>query len=161
MKIIRSYQSRDRKIFTDMMCDYFKFDLNEEISNDRMQLVVLRIEYEMQMYPMFLRVLTLDEVPAGFLLFQIDTAENPWGLRIGQGFVREMYLKKELRGQGLGEKMVEDMFDFYLSRGVKNAYLTAESEKAVKFWSSRGFSLSGEIHEKNDLPIMEATIGNK
>lgn len=151
--ILRPFTPRDRQGFADMMYDYFNSDLKEELSYERLSVVVARIEYEMNIYPLYLNILTAGERPIGFVIFQIDTPENPWGLKPGWGFIREMYINKRFRRRGLGRSVVAEVFRFLRDAGVNNAYLTADSDGSRVFWQSLGFVDSGEICEKNELSI--------
>ncbi|MDX1954779.1 MAG: GNAT family N-acetyltransferase [Chitinophagaceae bacterium] len=52
-----------------------------------------------------------------------------------------MYLVPEVRGMGLGKKMIETCFDNAREMGYKNIYLETmpELEKAVKVYEKLGF----------------------
>jgi len=148
----KPYTPDDRQIFTAMLCDYFNNDLNEGMDPGRFPLIAARIEYEIGIYDMCLYILYAQEL-AGFIWFQTDTPENPWCLKPGWGFIREIYICPQLRRLGLGEAAVREAVSLLRKSGVKKIYLTTESQNTRTFWNKLGFYDSGEICVKNGLNI--------
>jgi len=170
----KPYTSEYRQVFVAMLDDYFNNDLKEKISFDRIKLIAARIEYELGIYDMGLYMLysvvssIAKPVPqglpgplpvhteelAGFIWFQTDTSENPWCLKPGWGFIREIYILPSLRRLGFGEAAAREAVRLLRKSGANNIYLTAESQNSQAFWLKLGFCESGEICTRNGLNIL-------
>ena len=135
----KPYTTESRQVFASMLDDYFNNDLKEKMSFDRIKLVTARIEYELKFYDMGLymlssAVLSTDNAElAGFIWFQTDTPENPWCLKPGWGFIREIYIHPSLRRQGLGEAAAREAINLLRKSGANNIYLTAKSQGSRAF----------------------------
>ena len=151
---LKPYVPENRPVFIEMLTDYLLNDQNEDFHHDRLSLIASRIEYELGVYDMRLYMLCSgDSEFVGFIWFQKDTPENPWCVKPGWGFIREMYIRHSLRGQGLGEAAAREAVEILKSLGADKIYLTAESQKSRVFWQRLGFQDSGEVCDKNGLEV--------
>lgn len=60
-------------------------------------------------------------------------------------FVRLLWVKEELRGQGYGHRLLTTAEDEARKRGAKNAYLDTFSFQAPKFYYQHGYQIFGEL----------------
>ncbi len=68
-------------------------------------------------------------------------AETYWGWL----FINVMWVQKDLRGKGYGEKLLKKAEEEALKRGVKHAYLDTFSFQAPGFYEKNGYSIFGKL----------------
>ena len=100
-------------------------------------------------------ILYIDEKPAGFINFQDDNPSSDWTEKEGWGFIRELYIVDEFRGNDYGALLVDYAKNRFKLAGPKSMYLT--SEKNNKFWLDYGFEETDEI-AKNDLYVYKKDV---
>jgi ribosomal protein S18 acetylase RimI-like enzyme len=79
--------------------------------------------------------------PAGCFVAERDG--RPAGICVataytGSGFIGELIVRKDVRGQGIGPRLLEHAVNYLKSRGVEAVYLDGV-ERAVPFYESVGF----------------------
>jgi len=150
---IRSFYNDDLGVFTDMFGDYFRNDFKFEISNNKLEKLCSEIAESAISGITSLDMLLLDGKTAGFICYQIDTPNSDWCEREGWGFIREVYVNKNLRGKGLGLRLVAHAEKVLYTKGAAHIYLT--SDESGGFWNSCGFKETGRVSEINHDPIYE------
>ncbi len=149
---IRSYQDSLYPDFRRLFDDYFA-EIVQPLPEERLVHVLEAILADLAQYQMSLTLLYADGEAAGFSLAQIDTADNPWCIRPGWGFVREFAIARAWRRRGLGRKLWLQTAAYFRRQHAPAAYLTAEPEQGGPFWERMGFQATGERCTRNDLPI--------
>lgn len=91
----------------------------------------------------------MDEIPTGFVLWNIDTETGAFSNKPGFGTILEIGVQENLRGAGIGRKLV----NLAESRMDADRYYVCAYGPAQTFWTKCGYALSGEMAE-NGLPIM-------
>lgn len=91
---------------------------------------------------------------AGFVIYQIDRAENDWNFKEGWGDVREIYVVPESRRQGLGRFMLYTAEMKLKESGAEKCYCLPD-ENAEKFFSACGYSAGNEFSEELDCFVWE------
>jgi len=72
--------------------------------------------------------------------------------------LRFLILEKEVRGKGIGKKLMEEWMKFYHEKGYKQAYLytTSGLDPAVNLYKKFGFEKKSEIHSRYfGMPLLE------
>ena len=153
---IRSFKIEDLQDFTDMFTTYFRDDFEIEISDTGAKKLCEKITKEVLSNIMNLDLLIVDDKSIGFINSQVDTPKSDWCEREGWGFIREMYIHKKYRGNGLGIKFVDYLEEAFHNRGVDKIYLT--SDDSGKFWTACGYEESGVVSSINKDPIFEKRV---
>ena len=89
--------------------------------------------------------------PIGFCMFQIDTHENPWCMKVGAGDIRELFIIPGRRNQGYATILIEKVKAYFITQGIHEILLTSDAH--ASFWKSNGFFPTGKTHPDNDGPI--------
>ncbi|WBW96399.1 GNAT family N-acetyltransferase [Oceanirhabdus sp. W0125-5] len=150
---IRPFCNNDLYAFTEMFISYFRDDFNFKITDEKAEKLCSRIGQESKSGITLLDMLLLDGKMVGFISYQIDTPNSDWCEREGWGFIREIYVDKNLRGKGLGQKLVVHAEKNLYANGVEHVYLT--SDESGQFWNKCGYKDAGKISEINNDPIYE------
>lgn len=155
---IELYEDRHRDEFTKMFVTYFVEDFHapfpqETISNE---IVPKFTELSVNQVAPILLAVEGDE-PIGFVNFQIDSPASNWNERPGWGMLREIYVKREFRRQGVGTVLATIATRVMRESGAKNAYLTTED--AFAFWEAMGWKKT-EAMAPNGGSIMEINLEN-
>lgn len=90
-----------------------------------------------------------EEIPVGFVLWNIDRLDGPFCNKPGFGTILEIGVSPDNRGTGIGRKLV----DLAESRMNTKQFYVCAYGPAQRFWSRCGYESSGETAE-NGLPIM-------
>ena len=114
------------------------------------------IEKDTQTYDHKIIMLYEDTLPIGFCMFQIDTPENPWCMKVGAGDIRELFIVPTHRKQGHGSTLINQVKQYCLDKGVEEILLTSDAHES--FWASNGFYPTGDIHPGNDGPIYRCVL---
>lgn len=91
--------------------------------------------------------------PAGFAFYQVDSPESDWCKRSGWGLIREFCIVPEFRRRGYGQALADYVKERLLEKTDK-LYLTAHDPSAVRFWTTCGYTDTGE-DDTNGCRIME------
>lgn len=76
----------------------------------------------------------------GFIIYQIDKEESDWKERLGEGFIREFYIKPINRNLGLGTLLLKNAEMILKNLGAKEVYLTSQEKDSVKqFYKKNGY----------------------
>lgn len=97
-------------------------------------------------------LLSEEDCPVGFSIYQLDQPESDWCKRPGWGFIREFYISPTHRRRGYGKALATYTENQLCMQGAKKLYLT--SDDAIPFWQSCGWQLTKE-ECTNALPILE------
>lgn len=95
----------------------------------------------------------------GFISFHVDSKEIPGyadGYH-GNGHLAEIYVKKDMRGLGLGKQMVKKAEEELLKLSMKKVYLTDLSGND-RFWKSMNYIDTGKIEIKEGGRIYEKIL---
>lgn len=124
--------------FADLAEDYFTEIAAEELSPAviRAKIVPFLLrQYERGLVEII--IAASDGLPCGFAICQIDRPESDWCKRPGWGFIRELYIAKAWRNQGMGRCLAHEAEAHLLAGGAKRLYLQADS--AAGFWAACGW----------------------
>lgn len=148
---IRKYNDADFDAFAHMVGTYFIEDLKERLNhNPPVEMCKAMIQSVTDAIT-YLDILCLDNVPIGFIMYQIDSPKSNWCEKEGWGFIREMYIRKEYRKLGLGKKLATHAENELKKLAVPSIYLTSSNDA---FWLSVGYVVTDEICEKNNNHIL-------
>ena len=153
---ISQFQESDYKLFVDMFNSYFLYDLKIELEYSKIEEICSNIIEAGEKKIVFLDIVRIKNEPAGFIIYQIDSPKSDWCQKEGFGFIRELYIEKEFRGQGLAKLLVNHVERTLTDRSVKQIYLT--SDNAGLFWNKLGYETTDEIGYKNEGTIYMKTI---
>lgn len=103
----------------------------------------------------FVELCYINDALIGFAYGKIDREEHRGYLRPGWGYVMEFYVKPEYRRKGYGKEIYKHLENIFKSNGVSNVWLTADPITGEPFWSTVGFTNSGEKSSENNLYIYE------
>ena len=106
----------------------------------------------------FVELCYLGEYLIGFVYGKIDREEHRGYVRPSWGYVMEFYIKPEYRRNGYGRENYKHLENIFKSKGVSNIWLTADPVTGEPFWSSVGFTNSGEKSPENNLYIYEKEV---
>lgn len=151
--IIRPFSNSDLNDFKAMFRTYFRDDFEIEITDEKIDEICLKIGRDSNSGLIPLDLLLIDEKPVGFICYQIDTPDSNWCEREGWGFIREIYVRPDLRGKHLGSTLVAHAEKELHSNGAEQIYLT--SDEIGKFWISRGYRKTDKVSEINHFRIYE------
>ena len=136
-----------------MVSLYFRNDFKIEISDKGLDKMCNEISNNSILGISSLDLLIIDEKISGFICYQIDSPNSDWCEREGWGFIRELFIYNNIRGNNLGQVLVNNAEEVLYSNGVKNIYLT--SDEAEKFWLSCGYIKTDKVSSINKDPIYE------
>lgn len=94
----------------------------------------------------------------GFLFGKIISSEDKVYKKVGCGYIMEFYVLSEYRRNGYGRQMYQFMESFFISKRIKQLYLTADSVTGKTFWEKMGFIRTEGISPENKQDIYEKTI---
>lgn len=139
-KLTNEYES-----FANMFIDYFINDFGVEYDADKLKenLVngfILK-SYEKNM--VFIDIIKQNK-PCGFIIYQIDNKNSDWNFKTGCGFIRELYIERNCRGQGLGSLLLANAEKNLKNMGVKEVYLTSDEKEKVQ-----AFYIKNDYKTKN------------
>lgn len=119
------------KLFTDyyaeLGCDDDCAHLLGEYIVPDLKAGLIRIDY-----------MTENGEPAGFCIYQTDGIENDWNFKEGWGDIREIYVKREKRRQGLGRFLLLTA-EMKLRESNVNAAYALPAEGSEPFFSACGY----------------------
>lgn len=93
-----------------------------------------------------------DGLPAGFVLWALDTSALPFSEIPGAGTILEIGILPEFRQSGLGSQIVLYVEKQLISMGISQCYVSAYGP-AQGFWTKSGYASHGTT-ASNGLPIM-------
>lgn len=93
-----------------------------------------------------------DGLPAGFVLWALDTPALPFSEIPGAGTILEIGILPEFRRSGLGSQIVLYVEKQLISMGIFQCYVSAYGP-AQEFWGKSGYTFHGAT-ASNGLPIM-------
>lgn len=104
MKIeaIKAIKEPDYESFVNMFNSYFLDGFKIELEHSKIEEICLDIMERTKKQVIFLDLMKINNKSIGFIIYQIDSPESDWCQKEGFGFIREVYIDKELRKQGLG-----------------------------------------------------------
>lgn len=154
---IQSFQEADYESFVDMFNSYFLDDLKNNIQYLKIQEICSYLVETVKNKVVFLDLMKIYNKPIGFIIYQTDSPESDWCQKEGFGFIREIYIKKEFRDQGLGKLLVSSTEKRLKDMDVEHIYLT--SDNSGWFWNQRGYIITDEVGYRNGHPIYIKTLG--
>jgi len=153
---IRKFADSDFDAFAKMVGVYFIEDLNEPLRQnppvDMCKIIVQSLKDGIS----YIDLIHVDDLPIGFICYQVDSSKSDWCEKDGYGCIREMYIQKEYRMHGYGKALATHAENELKKLSVPYIYLTADVgvDGAISFWQSVGYADSGEICEKNSGKIL-------
>lgn len=105
-----------------------------------------------------LKLCTIKSEIIGFLYGKIVLPEDNGYKKVRYGYITEFYVLPEYRRNGYGRNMYRFLESFFISKQIKQLYLTADPVTGKPFWEKLGFIRTGEISSKNKQEIYEKTI---
>ena len=146
MIFVRDFAQADYKALEKMLITYFSDDLGVTASEEKIIDQVVNVIYKHWVAGnCLIAIVTQNDTPIGFAQYQIDTPQSDWCRKEGWGFLREVYIDKSCRKQGLGMQLARYCEDKLYQQGVTNLYLTADD--AIAFWEKLGYV---QIEEKGN-----------
>ena len=134
-----------------MFYSYFLYDFQIDVQYSKIQEICSDIVERAKKQIISLDLLKINNQSIGFIIYQIDSPESDWCQKEGFGFIREVYIKKELRGKGLGRLLVDRAEEYLKNKGVQEIYLTSDNRGV--FWNQCGYTKIDEIGYRNQYPI--------
>lgn len=150
---IRPFHNNDMRDLKEMFRTYFRNDFHIEISEEKVEALCLKIAGSSNLGITPLDIILIDKKPVGFICYQIDHPNSDWCEREGWGFLREIYIQRNMRGKGLGEKLVIHAEKVLYNKGAEHIYLT--SDESGDFWILCGYKKTGKVSSINHDPIYE------
>jgi len=151
---IRKFADSDFDVFTKMVGVYFIDDLKEPLRQnppiDMCKMIIQSVKDGIT----YIDLIHVDGTPIGFINYQVDSLESDWCEKEGYGCIREMYISKDYRKQGYGKTLAIHAENELKKLSVPYIYLTAETDDAISFWQSVGYTDTGEICNKNKGHIL-------
>jgi len=93
-----------------------------------------------------------DDMPVGFIIYQIDSEKSDWNERPGEGFVREFYISEAFRRKGLGSFLLDHVERVLKEMNAKEVYLTSsKDEVSRKFYIKNGYKNENKFNNYNKL----------
>lgn len=133
--------------FVAMFYDYFLYDFKIELEYSKIKDICSTILDSVREEIINLDVIYYDNKAVGFIIYQIDFPKSDWCQKEGLGFIRELYIKREFRGQGWSSILINHAETFLKDYGVEQIYLTSESTGL--FWNKQGYEPTTEFGYKN------------
>lgn len=161
MKIeaIKAIKEPDYESFVNMFNSYFLDDFKIELEHSKIEEICLDIMERTKKQVIFLDLMKINNKSIGFIIYQIDSPESDWCQKEGFGFIREVYIDKELRKQGLGKLLVAHVEQALKDKNIEQIYLT--SGDSGLFWSQCGYKTTYETGYRNEDPIYIKKINKK
>ena len=150
---IHEYSDSHRTALLDMLCTCFAQDYKLSLTRDQLERWCNTLINHAAAQIVFLDILTVDGVPHGFILYQIDSPKSDWCVKEGYGFIRELYVTADYRNAGYGKALVSHAEHRLTQCGVPGIYLTTDMDEAMGFWARMGYSNTGEIYAENNAPV--------
>ena len=158
---IEKLSKNDYEKFIQMFLDYFIVDCHVKYDAKKLEenLVKKTILKNYEKGTIFIDVIRNDLELLGFIIYQIDSDKSDWNLRPGSGFIREFYIKRDVRKQGLGSMLLSYAEQVLQKNGVKDVYLTSDELETVKlFYLKNGYTNTKVRCEFNKDEIFEKQI---
>ena len=87
----------------------------------------------------------------GFIVYQIDSRKSDWNEREGHGFIREFYVDKDFRRQGIGTQLLKNAENKLKEMGAENIYLTSSDKYYVQdFYFKNGYMNENKASPQNN-----------
>ena len=148
---IRNYNNENFDAFAQMVGIYFIEDLKEPLNHNPPVEMCKAMVQSVKDAITCLDLLHLDDIPVGFIMYQVDSPKSDWCEKEGYGFIREMYIDKDYRNQGYGKILAAHAENELKKLSVPYIYLTSSNDA---FWLSVGYAGTGEICERNNNHIL-------
>lgn len=148
---IRQYVSTDFNQFVYMFGAYLRIDICLDISDEQLKDICLEIVNQIKNRIVFMDILLINNTLVGFIIYQIDSLRSDWCEKEGYGFIRELYIVKNMRRNGLGKKIATYAENKLYQLGVEHIYLTTDNRK--DFWINCGYLETEERSSVNHDPI--------
>jgi len=148
---IRKYTESDYNAFKDMFSEYFLKDFKINMKAEELENVCTDITRYVHAGIQFLDLSIQNDVPKGFVIYQIDSSKSDWCEKEGYGFIREVFVVPDARKYGIGRRLVMHAEEKLYELMALRIYLT--SDESGDFWHAMGYCESGEISTINNDPI--------
>lgn len=148
---IKSFKECDYESFVNMFNSYFLYDFEIKLQYSKIKEICLDIIERVKKQVVFLDLMKINSKSIGFIMYQIDSPKSDWCQKEGFGFIREVYVDKELRNQGLGKFLVSHAEQSLKDKNVEQIYLTSDNN--ATFWNQCGYTITNEIGYRNKNPI--------
>ncbi|WMM26799.1 GNAT family N-acetyltransferase [Tissierella sp. MB52-C2] len=148
---IKSFKEFDYESFVNMFNSYFLDDFQIKLQYSKIEEICFDIIERVKKQVIFLDLIKVNNKSIGFIIYQIDSPKSDWCQKEGFGFIREIYIEKELRKQGLGKLLVAHAEQSLKDKNVEEVYLTSDNNAA--FWNQCGYTLTHETGYRNEDPI--------
>ncbi len=150
-------------IFCELLREYdAEIDIGkrpEPLSMERIQKIALYILRCADRADSWLELLYAQGNPVGFLFYEVDDGSYGAPETLGYGFIREFYIRPGYRRHGFGSRSFAKIEDTFRKHGVKQMWLTCDTEAGAPFWRSLGFNNTEKRCQKNNINIYVKPIG--
>ena len=137
--LVRDFTQDDDRALEKMLVTYFLEDLELTLEREKVIEQVAKPIYQSWLDDIVLvAIATVSGEAVGFSVYQVDTLKSDWCKKEGWGFMREVYIAKEYRKQGIGTTLTQYCERKLYQMGVENIYLTADD--AIVFWENLGYT---------------------
>jgi GNAT superfamily N-acetyltransferase len=144
---IREYSDFDYITFKKMLELCFLQDYNITLTEQQSEELCKDLTQQVNAQIQSLGLLFLNGVAKGFINYQVDSPKSDWCEKETWGFIREVYIARDIREKGYGKKLVVYAENKLRGLSVPNIYLT--TDEAKEFWIKLGYCVTGDICEKN------------
>lgn len=153
---VELYQDHHDEQFADMFVSYFVNDFHAPFPEETIREAIVPRFVELSKRKVAPILIAFeDDVPLGFVCFQIDSSASDWNERPGWGMLRELYVDQRWRRRGVGSVLATVAVRAMAESGATQAYLTTED--AFGFWESLGWQKT-EAVAPNGGTVMELVL---
>ena len=140
---VESFKTQEYDEFEEMFLEYFIVDIGVKYDKEKLRenLIKKTILKQYEEGLIFIDMVKNQGDLLGFIIYQIDREESDWKERLGDGFIREFYIKREFRKQGLGSRLLNHAEQKLKDMGAREVYLTSKEDEGVKaFYQRNGYN---------------------
>ncbi|MCQ4921583.1 GNAT family N-acetyltransferase [Tissierella carlieri] len=156
---IKPFKECDYESFVNMFNSYFLHDFQIKLQYSKIEQICLDIIERVKKQVVFLDLMKINNKSIGFIVYQIDSSQSDWCQKEGFGFIREVYVNKELRNKGLGRLLVAHVEQTLKDKNIEQIYLTSDNN--ATFWNQCGYTITHEVGYRNEDPIYIKKLINK
>ena len=143
----------DRSHFRALFKDYYEeLDCDEDIDHLLDEYVLADFDAELLSI-----AVAAEDVPCGFVIYQIDGIENEWCLREGMGTIRELYVAPRYRGSGAGSLLMRFAEERLAEAGAHKIYVLP-AEGTQGFFIAHGYEEADEYCDETDCNYFYKTL---
>lgn len=152
--LIRLIEEKDYPLFEELFCSYYE---ELECEDDPCHLFDEYVLPDLKDNLFSVAVACEGEKLTGFVIYQIDTPENEWCFKQGDGDIREIYVIPSHRKNGIGKNLLTFAENELTQNGIKTAYVLP-TEESESFFTCCGYCDNGDYCAELDNKVFEKTL---